>query len=419
MYNCELCGATFIKNQGLSSHKRRKRPCKPVLSNDDLNSTQKECPYKCLHCNRVYSRADSLTRHTKTCKAANDAIKHDNEDVESKLLAMEERLTSAMTKQVEKIDQMLTNLTTSTTDRPVVVTAIQQNNVINIHPWDGDKCIVLDVEKIVAAFTENTRLQEYANMGDYAMATQSISSPYVMDILMDLTRRAHEDPASRNVYLNPSRADQVLAWMKDGHWEVLPFHDVTRTILDGVSGWMHIAALSHEMVQVLPLDARNALAIADSLYKEEPDKYAIKAKGPMMAHLTNCREKILRKTDIQCEKLIATSTALSAASIAAPTAARMPLCNTIKSRYGELPAHLMVVEQTLNEERAAAALQKMPPVGSVTIEYIKKLASTAGAEPDYLIKKLWEAMDGGLFDENDAKLATDIIAKYDEDPKAY
>jgi hypothetical protein len=277
---CDKCGKVFDLPCRLQAHSRRKTPCDVIVSPAPTK------PYTCTQCGRNFASRQGLSRHKKeACKIVRDDKARGG-------------LQEQLVQQNEKIDK-LTKLVEQIIERPTISHTNNMNNtnniaVVNIHPWDSGRPITLDMGQIAAAFTENTRLREYAGMSDADMATRAIGLPYVIDLLMDLTKRAHEDPAGRNVYLSPNRADQVLAWMKDGHWEVLPLQTVTRTILDDVSGWMHVAALSQEMEQSLPMDARKALAIAGLLYNEEPDHYAIKAKGPMVAHLTNCREKILR-----------------------------------------------------------------------------------------------------------------------------
>jgi hypothetical protein len=171
------------------------------------------------------------------------------------------------------------------------VTQTHNNTIINIHPWDGDRQIGVDIAHIVAAFAENTRLQEYSRLGDRDLADPEIAPPYVTELLMDLTKRAHASPESRNIYLNPRRVDQVLVHKKSGSWEVLLLAEATRLLFDGVAASIHRAAMSSAERRQLPLEAQNALSMAGMLYDDEPDEYARRAKTPMMAHLENCRAR--------------------------------------------------------------------------------------------------------------------------------
>ncbi len=163
-----------------------------------------------------------------------------------------------------------------------------QNNVqIQIVPWDGDRRIEVGIGHIAAAFTHNTRLKEYMKLGDRDLASSEIAPPYVIDLFMDLIRRAHADPAARNVYLNPKRADQTLVRMRSGRWEILPLQEATRLLFDGVAGVVHAVTCTSEERKQLPLEAQNALSLAGLLYEEEPDEYVRRAQQPMAAHLAN------------------------------------------------------------------------------------------------------------------------------------
>ena len=167
-------------------------------------------------------------------------------------------------------------------------TSTQVSNHITIVPWDGERRIGVGLGEIKAAFAENARLQEYASYGDHELTDPEIAPPYVTDLLMDLVKRAHTaDPASRNIYLNPRRADQVLVHMKNGRWEVMALAEATRLLFDGVAAGIHKVALSSAEAKALPIEAQNALAMAGMLYEEEPDAYVKRARGQMSAHLEN------------------------------------------------------------------------------------------------------------------------------------
>ena len=161
------------------------------------------------------------------------------------------------------------------------------NNVIAITPWDGERRIDVSVAQIAAAFAENARLREYTRLGDHELTDPEIAPPYVTELYMDLTKRAHSDPAARNVYLNPKRADQALVHMKSGRWEVLSLEEASRLMFDGLTRTVHRVVLSNEERRQLPLEAQNALSMAGLLYEDEPDEYVKRAKGPMAAHLAN------------------------------------------------------------------------------------------------------------------------------------
>jgi hypothetical protein len=162
-------------------------------------------------------------------------------------------------------------------------------------PWDSDRRLNLDVKDMIAAFAENPRLREFARLSDHEMADHEIGGPFVVELFMDLIRRAHSDLSLRNVYLNPRRTDQVLVYHEKGYWEVFPLPDSIRLLLDGVSEKIRPVILTPGLCGQLPLEAQNALAMAGMLYEETPDAYARKARGLMSAHLANMAPQQLQR----------------------------------------------------------------------------------------------------------------------------
>lgn len=309
---CDKCGKVFAKPFQLKRHLGRKTPCDPILDSSPGG-------LQCRFCGRAYGSAASLSRHTRTrCKIAN------SEEGMDKL--MEHTLQRQLREQSSKIDELTALVkqmtagapgapgalvATAPTSPPVAAGAapaiavegqnliglMQQaqqitnvHQVVNIAPWDGDRRIAVGIAQIAAAFAENSRLKEYARLGDHELVDPEIAPPYVTELLVDLTKRAHADLSARNVYLNPKRADQALVHMTSGKWEVLPLADATRLMFDGVAQGMQTVSrslVSAEARRQLPLEAQNALAMAGLLYDDEPDEYVKRAKGPMAAHLVN------------------------------------------------------------------------------------------------------------------------------------
>lgn len=162
-----------------------------------------------------------------------------------------------------------------------------QNVQINITPWDGGSRLRLGADELAAEYESGGRLKEYAGLATSSLVDPAQAPAYVADIFMNLVRRAHEDPAARNVYLNPRRADQTLVHMRDGTWRVLPLTDASHLLLDGVAETIHRCVLTDAECLRLPREAQNALSVAGMLYREDPEEYARRTQAPMTAHLEN------------------------------------------------------------------------------------------------------------------------------------
>lgn len=192
---------------------------------------------------------------------------------------------------IDQVGHVNTSVVNNTTQITQNITQIQ------INPWDGDKRFRVSGAQIMAALKDNALLREFASWPVHELTDPEKAPPYIVELFMDLVRRGHADPASRNVYLNPRRADQALVHMKSGQWEVLPLAEATRLMFDGVAQSIHKTIMSLEERTQLPPEAQNALSLAEMMYQDEPVEYAKRAKSPMTAHLTNTAPTLSTATD--------------------------------------------------------------------------------------------------------------------------
>jgi hypothetical protein len=175
---------------------------------------------------------------------------------------------------------------------------MQQNNVqVNIIGFDSEDRINIPVALVKAAFTENPRLVEYCRMSDNERVDADKAAPYVLEVLVDLVRRAHRDPVYRNVYLNPRRADQVIVCLADEpqkrqvsqRWEVRSLVEAIRLLFDGVADNLHKIVIADCSRTQLPFDVQSAASWVPNLYEDEPDRFVKDGRAPMSAHLANTR----------------------------------------------------------------------------------------------------------------------------------
>jgi len=303
---CEKCGKTFPLPCHLKRHQARKTPCDPIVE-QPTNGNQNRCKY----CGRAFATKISMYRHIRqSCKIANT-----NEGMDRLMDHTLQRQLAEQTAKVDALQAQMSRLTDllekqlTTAARPAEIDArgaaqvntgpvtnigALQQNIVAVLPWDGERRIDVGIAQIAAAFAENARLKKYARWPEHQLTDPELAPPYVTELLMDLVKRGHADPAARNVYLNPRRADQALFHMTSGKWEVLPLAEATRALFDGVAQGIHRVTLSQEERKQLPLEAQNALSLAGLLYEDEPEEYVRMARGPMAAHLTNVRGEAQR-----------------------------------------------------------------------------------------------------------------------------
>jgi hypothetical protein len=166
-------------------------------------------------------------------------------------------------------------------------------STINITPWDSPDYITVSLADILAAFAENPKLRQYLHMDDFELSDFEKAPPYVIELFIELLLRAHLLEAARNVYLNPSRSDQVMVRMKTGSWDVAPLNDSIEHLFNGIARRLHVITITTEERTKLPYDIQNAISICEMMYKDHPDVYIKLAKEVIVAHLTNCRAKLI------------------------------------------------------------------------------------------------------------------------------
>jgi hypothetical protein len=190
------------------------------------------------------------------------------------------------------------NVTNKTTNKTTFNTVNQVHQVINItapaglRSFDSEDRLIIPAALVKAAFTENARLAAYCKLTDEEKTDAETAVPYVLEALMELVKRAHKDPLSRNVYLNPKRADQALVFVDSDDvktWEVRPLLEAIRRIFDTVAGSIHRVIVTDKERAQLPFDVQSSASWIPNLYDDAPDKYVKEAKQPMSAHLTNTR----------------------------------------------------------------------------------------------------------------------------------
>jgi len=303
-YECNKCGATFRDTFNLRRHQSRKQSCEPIVKPPEGSEPKQTCKY----CGRVFTTATAMYRHVRQrCKIANS-----EEGMEKLFEHTLQQQVAALQAQVAEMSTLLKGqlaiappgvagaprpAATVVENAAVVNAGPTTNNVVNqvnninatiqIAPWDGDRRISVDAGQIAAAFAENGRLKEYAGWPDHEMVDPERASPYVTELYVDLTKRAHADPAARNVYLNPRRADQALVLVTGGKWEVLPLGETTRQLFDGITANIRRVTLTGAELKQLPMEAQNAVSMAKMMYQGEPEEYVVRAKAPMSAHLAN------------------------------------------------------------------------------------------------------------------------------------
>ncbi len=272
-----------------------KKPCEAILEEASTEPISQQ--HRCRFCGRCFRHSTSMYRHVRqACKIANSddgMLKLMDHTIQRQLAAQEfkvDTLQSQMSAQAAQITE-LTALLKERLGYPAALTTTNiQNNIvqnITIRSWSSaDDRIYIPASMLREAFTDNPRLAEYCSMSDAEKTNAETAMPYVLEALMELTKRAHADPSARNVYLNPRRADQVMVF-DEKTWRVLPLMDAIRGIFDGIVGNISRIIVTDSERRELPIQVQGTASWIPTLYDYEPDTFIRHARASMSAHLQN------------------------------------------------------------------------------------------------------------------------------------
>lgn len=293
---CPCCRKEFRDRYALNRHQSRKTLCAPIIE----TPLRVAKPHACRYCGREFTSKPSMARHTRQyCKIANTD--------EGMTLLMERTLHRQMDDLQEQVGR-LTDLVERklVMEPPRLIAVMNQIDVrttniqVNIIGFDREDRIHIPTALVKAAFTENPRLIEYCRMSDDDRIDAERAAPYVLEALVDLVRRAHQDPVYRNVYLNPKRTDQVIVCL-DEHssrlispqrWEVRPLMEAIRLLFDGVANNLHRIVITNQERSQLPFDIQNAASWMPNLYEGGAERFVKDGRVPMAAHLANTRPEL-------------------------------------------------------------------------------------------------------------------------------
>ena len=247
-----------------------------------------------------------------------------------------------------KIEQLEKHIQTP---QQITNNAIVNHGVVNhivIKPWGAD--LEITAADVLAALSNIPSI---------------VGNSEVVEVLMNLTRRAHVRPESRNIHLNPRRGDQALALMSSG-WSALPIEEATRKLFDGAVGSIsklpEITGVTNDIV---------ASSIPRQYMFERDDCVQLGLR-PMVAHLTNL----------------------------APG--------------GPGPCVTEEKQPSCDKQVAAALLKTNPPIHGMDAEYISNLAKLAKTTPTLMVQAIWQASGSGLCGLLEGRTAQEILRDHPE-----
>lgn len=265
----------------------RKRPCA-----QGAQVVRHGCP----RCGKTYSRADSLVRHAVTCAPTEGKDGKDGDDTRAELAELKTQM--AMLLRERSAAQAGANaapagqhapptiVNNMNGANPMVVNNIQM--AVVVRPWGSDEGkAIVTADMLNEIFESCPQLREYSDMSFRDQLDPAKSAPHAALCMVELARRAHVSPESRNIYLNPRRSDQVLVYGGGDGWKALTLQEGVRGIFDDLDAGVGRVILSDQLRAGLTSPAEAGATGARTVYGSAPDLVMEQARGQMTAHLGN------------------------------------------------------------------------------------------------------------------------------------
>ena len=120
-YDCPRCGYTTTYKSHMKSHFKRKKPCKPTVSDIIITNFedlfQKNSSSNCQTCKKSFANLYSRKRHEKTC---NVQIENEKKQLELKNRLLEERIKELEKNQSQTVNN-IQNITQNITNNIVIL----------------------------------------------------------------------------------------------------------------------------------------------------------------------------------------------------------------------------------------------------------------------------------------------------------
>ena len=242
----------------------------------------------------MYSRLDNLYRHQKICKS---------------IIPNEVKLIE-QSKQIEQLQQRVNllanpalisqtiNITTQNTLNQIAVN--QANTIVTINDtskkpsgwpakWPVPSIIPRPFLPPSFEITPEMLEQAIVNVGDIDGCRRG-DIECVAKLGLECFKILHANPAERNIYLNPNRADQSLVYTQPSRWATMSLHDALNT------GFDHLIKEITEVSQVMTPRTQDATLAAKKTFQTNSQRVIKSAQPSAVAHLSDLRTQLIEPT---------------------------------------------------------------------------------------------------------------------------
>jgi hypothetical protein len=364
------------------------------------------------------------------------------------------RLIESLRQQIEALTRQVAGAYSPTFQQTIIAgTIVQKPVTINnctINAWNSKDRLVVSLDLLKAAFRENVLLREYSESPEKNRLDPAFMTRYVLEALMAVIRQAHSSPDSRNIRLNPSRADQVQVLVREGaeRWEILSLIEAVRLLFREAAGRITSLAKTAEAHRDLAPAEQIASLLLPQEYQRQPDKYEREGKGRMAAHLASLDTKTVTlpsgRAEIPEPKQKATIQRATGTAVWAMVGSEAPTSEAATTSADQLGLDTLLesLDEGSNPEGSAPPPQaqagpqlppRPPPFSPAAAadllrahppaldaedrappSALRRLEAASGQDPARIINHLWDAKEEGLLSAQEQLWAAALTRLHDE-----
>lgn len=284
---CPKCGTKWENTYRLNRHLSRKKKCGVVEDTDDKTIKKNQCQY----CGKTFSKRQGLQRHIKhSCIVAKKS---------SVIIQKVEEQKKTIDELKQKLKQTLSGSSDAIIKNSSVTNAniaqngsIVNNGTMNITVVNGfdDKRISVPAQILIDIFTKNPILSKLVTDPELAIAYDAETlMPYVKVALIEIIKKSHEDPATQNVYLCEGPDPRTMVYNSAGKWKSQSTNVTIRQLMDSASDRLTgLACNDDERAVVNSVDIESAATKIPYGYRSKKDQI-LKESSP---HITNHLDKM-------------------------------------------------------------------------------------------------------------------------------
>lgn len=159
--------------------------------------------------------------------------------------------------------------------------------LVQIVPFDPHSTIPLSAKDVTDICEGNPQFGAFTGLSPEQQLEYSATknSAPCAHLLIDVMRKEHEQPETRNVRINPNRADMALVWKGREPWIHEYLATMSSQLANRAANSIWQACIRH--LSLLPAEISSGIGFLNAHYRDHPEDVDSQVKKLLVPHLKN------------------------------------------------------------------------------------------------------------------------------------